>query len=174
MKKECPCQSGWDYEECCGPVLRGDEEAASASDLMRARYTAYVEGQIDFIVESTWPDRREELDLEHIRRWSEESQWEGLEIFDRDREAASGDEEVVVFKAYYRDAEGHEQVHYERSLFRRKEGRWYFVEGVAGRREPLRREQPKVGRNDPCPCGSGKKYKKCCGRPSAGRDSANS
>ena len=26
------------------------------------------------------------------------------------------------------------------------------------------REQPKVGRNDPCPCGSGKKYKKCCGR----------
>jgi tetratricopeptide (TPR) repeat protein len=28
---------------------------------------------------------------------------------------------------------------------------------------PLRRDQPKVGRNDPCPCGSGKKYKKCCG-----------
>jgi len=27
----------------------------------------------------------------------------------------------------------------------------------------LRREQAKVGRNDPCPCGSGKKYKKCCG-----------
>ena len=26
-----------------------------------------------------------------------------------------------------------------------------------------RRESPKVGRNDPCPCGSGKKYKKCCG-----------
>jgi preprotein translocase subunit SecA len=25
-------------------------------------------------------------------------------------------------------------------------------------------EQPKVGRNDPCPCGSGKKYKKCCGQ----------
>jgi len=30
--------------------------------------------------------------------------------------------------------------------------------------EPIRRETPKVGRNDPCPCGSGKKYKKCCGR----------
>jgi len=29
---------------------------------------------------------------------------------------------------------------------------------------PLRRESPKVGRNVPCPCGSGKKYKKCCGR----------
>ena len=30
--------------------------------------------------------------------------------------------------------------------------------------KPLVREQPKIGRNDPCPCGSGKKYKKCCGR----------
>jgi uncharacterized protein YecA (UPF0149 family) len=28
---------------------------------------------------------------------------------------------------------------------------------------PIRRETPKVGRNDPCPCGSGKKFKKCCG-----------
>ena len=30
--------------------------------------------------------------------------------------------------------------------------------------ETFRREAPKVGRNDPCPCGSGKKYKNCCGR----------
>jgi preprotein translocase subunit SecA len=29
---------------------------------------------------------------------------------------------------------------------------------------PIRREMPKVGRNDPCPCGSGKKFKNCCGR----------
>ncbi len=29
---------------------------------------------------------------------------------------------------------------------------------------PVRRQLPKVGRNDPCPCGSGKKYKRCCGR----------
>lgn len=29
--------------------------------------------------------------------------------------------------------------------------------------ETYRREKPKVGRNEPCPCGSGKKYKKCCG-----------
>ena len=30
--------------------------------------------------------------------------------------------------------------------------------------QPVRREMPKVGRNQPCPCGSGKKYKNCCGR----------
>ena len=33
------------------------------------------------------------------------------------------------------------------------------------RPEPVRREAPKVGRNDPCPCGSGKKFKQCCGAP---------
>jgi preprotein translocase subunit SecA len=31
-------------------------------------------------------------------------------------------------------------------------------------RLPIKRDQPKVGRNEPCPCGSGKKYKQCCGR----------
>lgn len=30
-------------------------------------------------------------------------------------------------------------------------------------RAPIRRESPKIGRNDPCPCGSGRKFKKCCG-----------
>jgi len=29
---------------------------------------------------------------------------------------------------------------------------------------PVRRDTPKVGRNEPCPCGSGKKFKNCCGR----------
>ena len=37
-------------------------------------------------------------------------------------------------------------------------------EGMFGRVGTYRREVPKTGRNDPCPCGSGKKYKKCCGR----------
>ena len=40
--------------------------------------------------------------------------------------------------------------------------------GSSGERaEPIRRETPKVGRNEPCPCGSGKKYKRCHGAPSA-------
>jgi preprotein translocase subunit SecA len=32
------------------------------------------------------------------------------------------------------------------------------------RKKPVKRNNTKVGRNDPCPCGSGKKYKKCCGK----------
>lgn len=37
-------------------------------------------------------------------------------------------------------------------------------DSAPAKKEPYRRKQVKVGRNDPCPCGSGKKYKKCCGR----------
>jgi preprotein translocase subunit SecA len=37
-------------------------------------------------------------------------------------------------------------------------------EGAPVKKQPKRREEKKIGRNDPCPCGSGKKYKKCCGR----------
>ncbi|MBM7583196.1 curved DNA-binding protein CbpA [Caldicoprobacter guelmensis] len=39
-----------------------------------------------------------------------------------------------------------------------------YVEPWYSSDKPYVREQPKVGRNDPCPCGSGKKYKKCCGK----------
>ena len=37
-------------------------------------------------------------------------------------------------------------------------------ENTETKKKPKRRSEPKVGRNDPCPCGSGKKYKKCCGK----------
>ena len=38
------------------------------------------------------------------------------------------------------------------------------ADGEPVKPEPVRRDRPKVGRNDPCPCGSGKKYKKCHGK----------
>ena len=48
------------------------------------------------------------------------------------------------------------------ATFRKDEGKWRFVDGEMVKPKPVRREATKVGRNDPCPCGSGKKYKKCC------------
>jgi Predicted metal-binding protein related to the C-terminal domain of SecA len=42
-------------------------------------------------------------------------------------------------------------------------GAWFFYDGRAVKQETIKKEGPDVGRNDPCPCGSGKKYKKCCG-----------
>ena len=52
-------------------------------------------------------------------------------------------------------------------LEERSEQRMFLGRGEGGApedRSPVKREGDKVGRNDPCPCGSGKKYKKCCGK----------
>ena len=55
------------------------------------------------------------------------------------------------------EANGEEVSHKERSLFKKDEGIWYFYNAAS--LDPVKRENPKVGRNDPCPCGSGKKFK---------------
>ena len=70
----------------------------------------------------------------------------------------SDGEGFVEFKAYSQH-NGIEQVMHERSRFLKEEGLWYYVDGHF----PEEAAQ-KVGRNDPCFCGSGKKFKKCCGK----------
>jgi SEC-C motif-containing protein len=50
------------------------------------------------------------------------------------------------------------------STFVKDDEGWKFEDGELVAEQPIVREQPKTGRNDPCPCGSGKKFKKCCGR----------
>jgi len=57
--------------------------------------------------------------------------------------------------------EDEERRHHELASFARHDGAWYFVEGEPVRPQPFVRTEAKIGRNDPCPCGSGKKYKDC-------------
>jgi SEC-C motif domain protein len=55
------------------------------------------------------------------------------------------------------------QKHHEKASFKKEEdGKWYFEDGKV-QVQPYERTGEKVGRNDPCHCGSGKKFKKCCG-----------
>ncbi len=159
---DCPCGSGQTYEECCQPVIAGEAAAATAEALMRARYSAYVTEEIDFLLESLHPDHRQEHDAEAVRTWAAESDWHGLQILDTEAGGPEDDTGRVEFACEY-TFQDEDHVHHEVGHFARHQGRWYFVEGDAVRPQPFRREEPKVGRNDPCPCGSGKKFKKCCG-----------
>ncbi len=160
--KNCPCGSGKPFAPCCQPFLDGSAEAPSAEALMRSRYSAYVRNNIDYIIKTHNPDTRDGLDVEATRTWAEESEWRGLEII-RCEDGSEGDETgLVEFKASYLQ-NGEELRHHEVSYFKRVGGSWFFDEGYPARDTYVRKE-PKIGRNDPCPCGSGKKYKKCCGR----------
>ena len=124
---------------------------------MRSRYSAYARGEIEHILRSIDPERRDEHDADSIRRWSASSEWRGLQIIHADD--ASGQ---VEFVARYRNEDGEEIAHHEASQFRQIDGIWHFVDGQPVAAGTLRRSEPKIGRNDPCPCGSGRKYKKCC------------
>ena len=80
-----------------------------------------------------------------------------------ERGGEGDDDGYVSFIAHY-TANKQACEHRERSYFKKIDGAWRFIDGQIDTGEPWHREEPKVGRNDPCPCGSGKKYKKCCGK----------
>jgi SEC-C motif domain protein len=129
---------------------------------MRARYTAFATQQIEFILDSHHPETRNDVDRDAVARSSKASRWLGLEVL-RTEEGLAGDERGwVEFVARYR-LNGRELVHHELSLFERHQGRWYFHSGHEPKHAEPVAAPPKVGRNEPCPCGSGKKHKKCCG-----------
>jgi SEC-C motif-containing protein len=159
----CPCGSEIDFKECCQPVLLGERKCATAAELMRARYTAYTQTEMDFLQASVHPDFRQDEDSEGARDWAENSEWHGLEILDT--EAGGPDDETgqVEFVASY-SYDGEDKHYHEVAEFRRSEGAWAFTEGKPGVKKPVVRAEPKTGRNDPCICGSGKKFKRCCGR----------
>lgn len=158
----CPCGSGLTLEACCGPIIAGDRSAATAEALMRARYTAYTQAAVDFLLSSLHPDHRDEHDEEGVREWAENSAWHGLDIVRTEGGGEADDVGLVEFACEYTYKDEDHQ-HAELARFARHEGAWYFVDGAPVKTPPYVREEPKVGRNDPCPCGSGKKHKKCCG-----------
>lgn len=159
----CPCGSGKKYSECCEPVIKGTSLAKTAEDLMRARYTSYVKDEIDFIAKSCFRDKDEgEIDIDETRAWAEESTWHGLKILSTSKGKETDTEGVVEFTATY-TRKGLRDVHKEQANFKKVNGEWLYTTGNLIPTTIIR-EGNKVGRNDPCPCGSGKKFKKCCGK----------
>ena len=163
----CPCRmreaAQKPYSSCCAPYIEAGAPAPTAEALMRARYSAYARGEIDFLFESLAPEARYDFDRKAVTHWATQSQWLGLDILSTEQGESGDSQGFVEFVAHF-VLEGEERAHRERSLFRFDEGdsRWYFVEESKRKNAPIvKGAQP--GRNDPCPCGSGKKFKKCCG-----------
>jgi SEC-C motif-containing protein len=150
---DCPCGSLSQLSECCGPLLSGSHHAETALRLMRSRYTAYCLRDGDYL-RKTWHMRTRPVELD-LR--GDETAWEGLEIVRHDAGGADDGEGFVEFTALYRQGGVLRRLR-ERSHFVKESGEWFYLDGLV-------KSEPKQGRNDPCGCGSGKKYKKCCGLP---------
>ena len=129
---------------------------------MRARYSAYALGSIDYLYKTSGTKIRKEFDAEGSKRWSSSAEWTGLDVVSKEGGGPDDEKGVVEFVAHY-TVKGTAFEHHEVANFAKVDGEWRFIDGKIIGPPPVRREEPKVGRNDPCPCGSGKKYKKCCG-----------
>lgn len=143
---QCPCGAQKLYSNCCQPLHQG-QEASDAEALMRSRFSAFSLHLEDYLLSSWHPvTRPEEIQLDT------ETQWKRLEIINSTNDQQQGS---VHFKAYYKE-QGHWHLLEETSKFLFEKGHWYYH---SGNYQP---QTLKPNRNDLCPCGSGKKFKKCC------------
>lgn len=127
--------------------------------LLEARYQAFVDGKIDFLLESHHPDARAQVDRQSIETWSRESKWEGIAV---EAEKVESERAVITFTVRY-EKDFQMVNHRENAEFRKTDGKWFYYDSEFPKPESIRRDAAKVGRNDPCSCGSQKKFKKCCG-----------
>ncbi|MCG6567012.1 YchJ family protein [Tessaracoccus sp. ZS01] len=121
----CPCDTGKVYPACCGRFHDG-RPAPTAVALMRSRYSAFVFGLSDHLMETWHPTTRPpSISLD------DGTQWSGLVIERTERGNAWDDEGTVQFAATFLSPDGM-GVLQERSRFTQVDGRWYYVDGTLG------------------------------------------
>lgn len=165
-KSLCPCGSAKEFSACCYPYISGSDQAPNAEALMRSRYSAYASKHFQYVA-NTYATSAQCHDLfeglehsqtpisvEDIKASSEHTRWCKLEVLDS---SATGLQAEVEFIAYYQLEKQFYAMH-ERSRFVKADGKWLYVDG-----QMLPKTGGiKIGRNDSCLCGSGKKFKRCC------------
>ena len=120
----CPCGSGAPYPRCCGRWHAGERalQAPDAGQLMRSRYSAYVLGLREYLLQTWHPSTRPPaLDANPAGL-----RWLGLEI--RRRRVVDADHAEVEFIARSKLGGRAQRLH-EASRFVREGGRWYYLDG---------------------------------------------
>jgi len=122
---ECICNSGKAFTLCCEPFLSGKKLAKTPVQLMRSRFSAFALGGYGQYLFDTWGEAyRTGLNIDDLSLRS--TDWFSLDILAKSQR---GDNGVVEFKAYYRNVDGNDEVHHERSLFKREGGCWFYTIG---------------------------------------------
>ena len=148
---KCYCCSGKEYEDCCQPYIDLKKVAHTAEQLMRSRYSAFVLLNEDYL-ERTWATAQcpADLDLDAKTKWIK------LEILSTENGQKEDHKGKVEFKAWFIHENRLTTLH-EVSDFVREKACWVYLGGRLFD-EPV----VSLSMNQLCPCGSGKKYKRCC------------
>ncbi|MDO4895741.1 MAG: YchJ family protein [Moraxella sp.] len=147
----CPCGSSKSYRDCC-QILHDGGVTDTAECLMRARFSAFYFKKVDYIIATTVPYQQDLLNKSALQSWADGMNWTRLDVISHNKVGKRHAQ--VHFYAYFDDGQG-EKVHDELSAFVKADGRWYFLDPTV----PVM-----LTNKQPCLCGSGKKFKACCGR----------
>lgn len=155
----CPCGSQQEYKNCCQPIISKTVIAETAEQLMRSRFSAYCIKDAHYILSTYAVEKQIDNAFDEIKEWAEQTQWLALNIITSSTEKLGSTEQYdfVEFAAEYRLGDEVWRMH-ERSRFIQESGEWRYLDGEIISHDCLK----KVTRNSPCPCGSTRKYKRCC------------
>ncbi len=153
---QCKCGSGKLFVNCCEPLLLRTKFAQSPEELMRSRFVAYCDREAGYIYETHHPETRTNNLLDQLKDPKNQLQFVKLEVLHSDAQPLEG---TVKFKAFF-IADNRLQTHAETSLFKKVDKMWFYHSALSLSFE--KDQSIKIGRNDLCFCGSGRKYKKCC------------
>ena len=158
-QKSCLCDSGFVYDACCGPYHNGEKSGLTAISLMRSRYTAYAMQNEPYLLH-TWEKSKCPKRIDFAK---DQANWQKLEIINSKKGQEKDLKGIVEFKAVYL-LEGEDYVMHEISRFRKVHGHWLYHDGVVKSIAKVATQQSNHGLNAACSCGSGKKFKRCCGK----------
>ncbi|MGY6276373.1 YchJ family protein [Methylomonas sp. MgM2] len=156
-KDFCICGSGLIRTDCCARY-HADETPITAEQLMRSRFTAYADRNADYLL-STWDSAKRPTKLDFSK---ETAEWQRLEVINVKKGGANDSKGLVEFKAYFKQ-DGEDYYMHEISRFVKQGQRWLYLDGVV-KATGKASTTSHTGRNALCSCGSGKKFKRCCGR----------
>ncbi|MDJ0613352.1 MAG: YchJ family metal-binding protein [Rhizobiaceae bacterium] len=125
----CPCGSGEEYEACCSQYHLGTANAPTAEKLMRSRYSAFVKQEIAYLKKTTWTAQQKHFDEAGYRDRAANSIWLGLTIHATEDGLETDTRGTVTFTAKSM-INGSIDDHTEKSLFKKKIGKWYYVKAV--------------------------------------------
>lgn len=157
-ESHCLCGNHVDYAACCQLFHTSNKYPSTAEALMRSRFTAYAMHDEAYLLK-TWDANKRPKNIDFSK---EKAHWTKLEIVKTKKGGEKDSKGIVEFKAYYQD-DNSEYVMNEISRFIKQAGRWFYLDGVVKSVKQVR-QQSNQGKNALCSCGSGKKFKRCCGK----------
>ncbi len=153
----CLCGSGVEYRQCCETFHSNEMSAPTAESLMRSRFTAFAMHNESYLLK-TWDISKRPADIDFSKNAVD---WLRLEIFNIKKGGVKDSKGIVEFKAFYM-LDSEEYVMKELSRFKKLNNQWLYLDGTVKSITKVG-QQASQGKNAPCSCGSGKKFKRCCG-----------